>query len=238
MARMKPRGGILFNRRWKKALAAVLCLIFVGGAIAGWSIRRATDVTLVDPIALPGDVDLRTGDIIVAGGVSLQSRVVLAMTDNNRYSHVGIIQVTPNGLFVIHAAPTGAGDGGVGDKVARIPLSLFLAERGYVAVQVMRLKAQSAEAMQLAQDACDYAYACVEQAVPFDGNFDLAEQDTMYCSELVYLAYQHAGLDWPDTIIRSVSTLIKDGPVILPDAFTQCDALETVWYHSSEREKS
>jgi hypothetical protein len=235
---MKPRGAILFNKRWKQVLAAALCLVLVGGAIAGWTIHRATDVTRVDPITVPNDIELRTGDIIVAGGVSLQSRVVLAMTDDNQYSHVGMIQATPNGLFVIHAAPTGAGDGGVGDKVARIPLSLFLAERGYVAVQVMRLKAWSAEAEQLAQDASEYAYACVEKAIPFDSNFDLAEQNTMYCSELVYLAYQHAGLDWPDTIIRSVSTVLKDGPIIAPDAFTQCDALETVWQHSSEREKS
>ena len=238
MAGMKPRGANLFNRRWKKLLAAALCLILVGSAVAGWSIHRATDVTRVDPIIVPMDIELRTGDIIVAGGVSLQSRVVLAMTDDNRYSHVGMIQVTPEGLFVIHAAPTGAGDGGVGDRVARIPLSLFLAERGYVAVQVMRLKAHTAEALQLAQDACDFASACVERAIPFDSKFDLDEQDTMYCSELVYLAYQHAGLVWPDTIIRSVSTVLKDGPIIAPDAFTQCDALETVWQHSSEREKS
>lgn len=237
MARMKPRGAILFNRRWKKLLAAALCLVLVGGAIAGWSIHRATDVTRVDPITVPGDIELRSGDIIVAGGVSLQSRVVLAMTDDNRYSHVGIIQVTPHGLFVIHAAPAGAGDGGVGDQVSRIPLSLFLAERGYVAVQVMRLKAQTAEAEQLANDACEFAYVCAQQAIPFDDHFDLAEHDTMYCSELVYLAYRHAGLDWPDTIIRSVSTVLKDGPIIAPDAFTQCDALETVWQHSSEREK-
>lgn len=238
MAGMKPRGANLLNRRWKKLLAAALCLVLVGSAVAGWSIHRATDVTRVDPIIVPVEIELRTGDIIVAGGVSLQSRVVLAMTDDNRYSHVGMIQATPQGLFVIHAAPTGAGDGGVGNKVARIPLSLFLAERGYVAVQVMRLKAQTADAMQIAQDACDFAYACAQRAIPFDSNFDLDEQDTMYCSELIYLAYRHAGLDWPDTIIRSVSTVLKDGPIIAPDAFTQCDALETVWQHSSEREKS
>lgn len=235
---MKPRGANLLNRRWKKAIAAILCLTVISAAYAGWSIHRATDTTLVDPIALPSDLELRSGDIIVAGGVSLQSRMVMSLTDGNRYSHVGMIHVTPQGLYVIHAAPTGAGDGGVGDQVASIPLSLFLAERGYVAVQIMRIKGQAAEAMQVAQDACDYASACVEQAVPFDGAFDLAEQQTMYCSELIYLAYQHAGLQWPDTMVRSISTVLVDGPVILPNAFTQCDTLETVWQHSSEREKS
>lgn len=238
MANMKPRGGILPISRCKKAIAAVICCTIIGAAYAGWSIHRATDTTLVAPIILPSDLELRTGDIIVAGGVSLQSRMVMALADGNRYSHVGMIHVTPQGLYVIHAAPTGAGDGGFGDQVASIPLSLFLTERGYVAVQIMRLKGQAAEAMQLAQDACAYASSCVEQAIPFDGSFDMAEHNTMYCSELVYLAYEQAGLAWPDTMIRSVSTVLVNGPVILPDAFTQCEALETIWQHSTEREPS
>lgn len=238
MERMTSLRGILFNTRWKKVIAAVVCLTAIGAAVAGVTIQRATDPARVTPIALPSDVELRSGDIIVAGGVSLQSRVVMSLTDDNRYSHVGLIHATPQGLFVIHAAPTGAGDGGLGDRVSAIPLSLFLAERGYVAVRVMRLNSEIAEARQFADDAIEYAQVCAQEAIPFDGNFDLAEHDTLYCSELVYLAYEQAGFSWPDTIVRSVSTLIVDGPVILPDAFTRCDALETVWQHSNEKEPS
>lgn len=222
--------------RLGQALAIMLSLAVLGSAYAGWSIYRATDTTRVQAIALPNDVELRSGDIILAGGVSLQSRVVLSLTEGNRYSHVGLIHATPQGIYVIHAAPNGAGDGGVGDRVAQIPLSLFLSQRGYVAVQVLRLDEQHPESHRLAQDACDYALACAQQAIPFDGRFDLAEQDMIYCSELVYLAYQQAGYDWPDTIIRSISSVLVDGPVILPDAFAQCQALHTVWKHSTERQ--
>ena len=165
----------------------MLCLVVGGAALAGWQAKRATDPALIDPIVMPDDIELRTGDIIIAGGVSLQSRLVRSMTEDNRYSHVGLIEVTPQGAFVIHAAPTGAGDGGVGDKVAKIPLGLFLAERGYVAVRVMRLKAQTAEAKQAAEDACAFSLACVDKAVPFDNAFDLSEQEKIYCSELVAL---------------------------------------------------
>ncbi|MEM9347184.1 MAG: YiiX/YebB-like N1pC/P60 family cysteine hydrolase [Planctomycetota bacterium] len=235
---MKLKGGNLLNRRWKKSVALVACLMIIGGSYAGWSIQRATDPTRVEPITLPDHVELRSGDIIVAGGVSLQSRMVMSLVENNHYSHVGIIQVTPEGLFVIHAAPAGAGDGGFGDRVARIPLSLFLSERGYVSVQVLRVKAEHSDALMLAQDACDYAYERAQQGIPFDSNFDIDEHQTMYCSELVYLAYRHAGLEWPDTIFRNVSMPIVDGPVILPNAFTQCDTLEAIWHHSNEKEKS
>lgn len=235
---MNPIGGITTRLSRRRIIAAVLCLILAGAAFAGWRVHRATDTTRVDPIAIPHDVTFQSGDIIIAGGVSLQSRFVMSFTQGNHYSHVGMIEVTDQGPFVIHAAPTGAGDGGVGDKVARIPLDLFLAERGYVAVQVLRLKDDTTDAAQIARDACDYASTCVEQAIPFDAAFDLAESENMYCSELVYLAYMHAGHRWPDKLVQVVSTLIVDGPVILPDAFTQCDALKTVWKHSLEREKS
>lgn len=54
-------------------------------------------------------------------------------------SHVGLIDAAPDGVYVLHAAPAGPGDGGVGDRVGRIPLSVFLSERGYVAARVLRL---------------------------------------------------------------------------------------------------
>lgn len=228
---MRSRGGnpSRFSRR--HILIGVLCVLVTGAAIAGWQVHRATDTTRIDPIAAPNELALQSGDIIVAGGVSLQSRMVRTLTENNRYSHVGMIEVSAQGVYVIHAAPQGEGDGGLGGKVARIPLTLFLAERGYVAVRVMRLSGEFAAGKQIADDACDIARAYVEQAVPFDASFDLSEHDAMYCSELIYLAYQQAGFDWPDHLVTSVSTMIVDGPIILPDAFAKCDGFETVWQY-------
>lgn len=218
----------------RKLAALLLCLLVAGAAFAGWKVSRATDPALIDPIAVPNDIQLRTGDIIIAGGVSLQSRLVRSLADDNKYSHVGLIQATPHGVFVIHAAPSGEGDGRLGDQVAKIPLDLFLAERGYVTLRVMRLKAQSAQAKQAADDACDYALACAEQAVPFDGAFDHNNHDKIYCSELVTLAYHHAGQTWPDTLVTQVSTLLVDGPVVLPSAFADCEHLITVWNHENQ----
>lgn len=215
-------------------VALVLGVLVAGVAWAGWQIRRATDTTLVDPIVLPTTVELRSGDIIMAGGVSMQSRLVLSLTDDNKYSHVGLIEKTPQGLFVIHAAPHGEGDGGVGDRVARIPLSLFLSERGYVTAHVVRLDHSADGDTTLADSAIDYAIGCIERAVPFDNKFDLAEHETMYCSELVFLAYRHAGYRWPDTLVSNVSTLVADGPVILPGAFCGCNDFKTVWEHSTK----
>lgn len=217
------------NRR--QIAACALCVLLAGVAVAGWQFRQATDTTTVDAVAMPDDLKLQDGDIIVAGGVSLQSRMVRSLTDDNTYSHVGLIEVTPQGVFVIHASPEGDGDGGVGDRVGRIPLSLFLSERGYVAVRVMRLNMQTAAGNQAAENACAFAARCIEQAVPFDPSFDLTEHERMYCSELVYLAYQQAGYDWPDALMAEVSTLVVDGPIILPDAFVNCSDFKTIWQY-------
>ena len=228
---MFRRVGTLRMLSRKRLVVTALCLLVVGTTVAGWQLHRATDTTRVDDIAAPEGLDLRSGDIIVAGGVSLQSRLVQQLAKNNRYSHVGMIEATPAGLFVIHAAPKGEGDGGVGGRVARIPLNIFLTERGYVTIRVMRLGAERAAADQIAEDACAFAALCVEQDIPFDAKFDLEENQRMYCSELIYLAYQNAGYGWPDTLVAEVSTLIVDGPVITPDAFANCTDFETVWQY-------
>lgn len=217
--------------RRKRFFAAVLCLLMAGTTWAAWRIHAATDTTRVQPITLPAEIELHSGDIIVAGGVSLQSRFVRQMTDDNQYSHVGMIQVQPDGVYVIHAAPEGEGDGGVGGKVARIPLKVFLSERGYITVRVVRLCGDDATALGIARDATNYADACTRQEIPFDAKFDLLEHRAMYCSELVYLAYEQAGYRWPDTLIRNVSTLIVNGPAITPSAFAQCPDFQTVWEH-------
>lgn len=230
------KNGVATNKRSKrKRLAATLvCLLVAGAAFGGWRVNRATDPTLVDPIELPANLELRSGDIIVAGGVSLQSRLVRSFADDNIYSHVGMIQVTDGQTYVIHAAPKGEGDGGVGDRVGRIPLSTFLQERGYVALSIHRLDKSIKDHETIASQACEQAQAYADAAVPFDASFDLSEASTIYCSELVFLAYQAAGYDWPDMLTTDVSTMVVDGPVITPGNFTTCPGFTTVWTNQSK----
>ena len=222
------------RQRIKRLAAYALCVLLAGGALAGWQISRATDPTRVDPIVMPNTVALRSGDIILAGGVSLQSRLVRSMTHDNTYSHVGIIEVTPDGVFVLHAAPKGAGDGGFGDRAARLRLDLFLAERGYVTARVLRLRREHERSKQIAQDAVAYAVGYIEQAVPFDHAYDLGEHQRLYCSELVWLAYQRADYTWPDTLYTDQSLTMANGPVILPGDFANCTDFMTVWQHTSK----
>ena len=134
--------------------------------------------------------------------------------------------------MVLHASPRGAGDGGVGDRVARLPLAVFLCERGYVAVRVLRLRPSEADAeatSAIPAEAARIAGELADTAVPFDHRYDLAERDALYCTELVWLAYAEAGLDWPDAIYSHPSLTRADGPVILPGSFVDDARFTTVW---------
>jgi len=216
---------------YRRSIIGIICLALAGGTVGGWQAYRATDPTRVEPIAVPVDVAFHNGDIILAGGVSLQSRLVRTLTDDNTYSHVGMLEVTPQGVYVIHAAPKGPGDGGMGEQVAKIPLSLFLAERGYVAVRVMRMVGPGEAAEQAGEQACAYALACAEREIGFDNDFDLIDHSRMYCSELIYMAYKEAGMAWPDTLVGSYDNMFVEGPGVTPGAFVGCSDLQTIWQY-------
>lgn len=220
------------SRRVRVWLGAVGLFALVVVGAAGWRVKEVTDPAKVEPIVLPGDVVFADGDIILAGGVSLQSRAVTALVGGERYSHVGLIELTEDGPMVLHASPRGAGDGGVGGRVARLPLAVFLCERGYVAVRVLRLAEPPEpedDAPGLPARAVRIAGGLADDAVPFDNRYDLAEQEAIYCSELVWLAYAQAGLDWPEAIYSHPSLTRADGPVILPGSFADDPRFTTVW---------
>mgnify|MGYP000100181933 CR=1 FL=1 len=223
---------VLSNRRVRVWLGVVGLFALVVIGAAGWHVKDATDPARVEPIVLPGDLVFADGDIILAGGVSLQSRAVTALVGGERYSHVGLIELTEDGPMVLHASPRGAGDGGVGDRVARLPLAVFLCERGDGAVRLLRLRPSEADAeatFAIPAEAARIAGGYADAAVPFDHRYDLAEHEALYCTELVWLAYAQAGLDWPDAIYSHPSLTRADGPVILPGSFVDDARFTTVW---------
>lgn len=157
------------TKRWKTTLIVAVCLAVFGGGIASLSLQR-----LPEPIVQTTDTEHDLSDIVATQAVSPQRKVHLSVVDGKRVLIVGRLEVTPHGLFVVHDVPMGAGRG-VGDEVSQTPVSLFLAERGFVAVQMMRQNALSSEAMQQAQDARDFARACVERVVPCEALLETSE---------------------------------------------------------------
>lgn len=204
-------------------------VLLLAGVGMGARLQAVTDPATVPPLIIPDRVELHSGDILVVGGVSLQSRSVMALAGGQRYSHIGMIDIGPDGVFVIHASPRGAGDGGLGERVARLPLGTFLSERGYVQATVLRLNPNQPGAAARLADAVAIARGESAAATPFDHRYDLAEPGSLYCSELVWLAYGGADRDWPEALYTRSALTRADGPVILPGSFLDAKDFEPIW---------
>lgn len=227
------RGAIQSRLRQHLGKAAcALCVLAVAASALGWHVTHATDPGRVEPIELPEHLALQDGDIVLAGGVSMQSRAVMSLAGGQVYSHVGLVEVRADGIYIIHASPKGAGDGGGGERVSRLPLAVFLSERGYVRLAVLRLHEDVPDRAAVIAAATAYGAQAADRAVPFDHRYDLADSESLYCSELVWLAYAQAGLAWEPTLMTELSLTRADGPVILPGSFLQSSLFSLCWESS------
>jgi len=124
---------------------------------------------------------LHSGDLVfVASENSDFEKSIVEVTKSNdlNFSHVGIINVTDSGIFVVEAAP----------------------ERGVVYTKFQDFKAENKNnTLYIASFKFEYRKygqtainrACSHLGKGYDYAFDL-ENDLYYCSELVYDAYAHA----------------------------------------------
>lgn len=117
----------------------------------------------------------KDGDLIFRAGAEMDT-VQLANRYDKRFSHVGIVEMAADGVYVINA--DSADDEGSG-KVSRETLAVFL--RNAHRYGLYRLKNNPARASGFPEAAKKYL------DVPFDDTLNYQDPSTIYCCELVYL---------------------------------------------------
>ncbi|GHG95353.1 YiiX family permuted papain-like enzyme [Comamonas sp. JC664] len=123
---------------------------------------------------------LRTGDIVFHTSRSSQSQPIQEATQSP-LSHVGIVEVTKQGAWVVEAI----------QPVQRVRFSKWKARGVKGAILVLRPQALSEAQRQQAVTA-----AKTHLGKPYDWRFEWGD-DAMYCSELVHKAYaQGAGVEY------------------------------------------
>lgn len=119
------------------------------------------------------------------------SRAVVEADPVSRFSHVGLAVVEDGRVAVVHATP---GDRGTEAGVVSEPLSSYLSASSASSAAVFRVAD-----FELALEAAEIAKGWARRAIPFDGAFetssDHATDEALYCTELVWKAYLHAGVD-------------------------------------------
>jgi hypothetical protein len=146
-----------------------------------WSILLAVWLGAHGAVAAPRlEEGLRTGDIVLHTSRSRQSQFIQAATESP-LSHVGMVEVTPQGAWVVEAV----------QPVQRVPFAKWKARGVKGHILVLRPKALSDAQRQQAVDA-----AKKYLGRPYDWRFEWGDE-ALYCSELVRKAYaQGAGVEY------------------------------------------
>lgn len=123
--------------------------------------------------------ELREGDIVFSSSVRGQGGAIMAAT-GSPYTHCGIVFEKDGKLMVLEAV----------QPVGVIPLETFVSRSNPGTFMARRLtKAVAAVDLKRARE-----WAVAQIGKDYDGKF-LWDDDRLYCSELVWKAYQKAGVN-------------------------------------------
>ncbi len=134
--------------------------------------------------AQPGVNSLKTGDLIVRHGRGFISNAFMSLSfKEKKYSHSGIIHIENGKAFVYHAI---GGEENVDNKMRKDPLKDFCDPQYVHSFGVYRYDLNESQLRQYDSLATDY----FQKGLQFDTKLDLATDDVMYCSELIYKVLQ------------------------------------------------
>jgi len=180
------------------------CVIF-------WDLEKQPEVIVPKECI----ANAESGDLIFRRTQTIEGETVL-MLGGGIYSHVGVISVEDKGVFVIHVVPSSP------SKVRKEGWWKFVNDS--VAFAVYRVQTSP----ECRQKAALLAEAWVEKK-PFDKNFNLRDDSSLYCTELVYDAYKNIGVDLVDGKYDAVLLpIVGRKEVIYPKTIIEAGHVEAI----------
>ena len=171
------------------------------------------------------DLVVKNGDLVFRKGRSIASRVVLITDRASSYSHVGVIYMLNEIPYVIHTVPDES-ENGI-DYVKMEKLSVFFSSEKASRGSVFRLKEQYENSAKLAALT---AKSYFDDKIIFDDAFDLISENKLYCTELVWKAYQKVGIDLIQGKFDKLFLPFVKGFIILPSSLLNSFYLEEIYY--------
>lgn len=170
--------------------------------------------------------EVESGDIIFRRGLSLESRVIMALDGQFGYSHAGIIRKNGMSVEIIHASF--AEEGQTQETIISEPITRFLKPSSSKAAAVYRFDGPDKT---LPLTALSEAEQLLKARVSFDKDFDLTTADKIYCTELIWLSYKKAGIDLTAGRFDRVPSFLGDEKrdYILPSSLLNNSSLRKVW---------
>ena len=169
-------------------------------------------------------LNLQSGDLIFRRGTSVESQIVLLTDQNSEYSHVVMIYKIYGKLFVIHTVPK-VDDADPG-YIKLESIDEFLSEGKAARLAVYRLFQNSSEKINIASS---YAYNCYIKNYRFDNNYDLVSDKKLYCTELIWKAYKHAGIDLVYNRLKNINIIVTSRTMIMPSSIIESKLLKKIY---------
>lgn len=170
-------------------------------------------------VVLSGQEDFREGDLVLRCGYGVESQVVTE-TSHSIYSHIGILHYDGETAqwLAIHAVP-GEAEADEPELLKAEPLEEFFAYDRAIRGAWMRVDCSDS----IAAAAALYALTKVAEKVEFDNDYLLGDTTQLYCSELVWRAYLHQGIDISEGRRHDVPVLFcPEGECIFPCDIEEC----------------
>ncbi|MEW5743160.1 MAG: YiiX/YebB-like N1pC/P60 family cysteine hydrolase [Myxococcota bacterium] len=121
----------------------------------------------------PPEVTLQTGDVVLQTSKSSRSALI-RKASASPYSHVGLVERTPQGVFVLEAV----------QPVSRTPLAKWVKRGVGGTVTVLRPKGLAGSTLEKV-----VAVAKAQLGKPYDARYRW-DDEALYCSELVVKAFE------------------------------------------------
>jgi uncharacterized protein YycO len=158
---------------------------------------------------------LKDGDIICRLGDRLWSLYFKEVSPlDKRFSHMGIIRVSSGVITVINAEGLGVRGR---DAVNEVTLRNFLDSAR--SIGIYRLK--NHDGTLISQSAMEYT------GRPFDWQFDLTNDDKIYCTELLYAALKQAA---PEIELKKIFLKELGKEIVPPESCSNSEYFEEVFY--------
>lgn len=161
----------------------------------------------------------QNGDIILVNGKSWRSKALLFFFKSPAdYSHSGMVRWSGGVPYVIHASPES-------ERVEMEPLEEFLSPLEVERAAVYRLKGNRADAGRASGEAREFFL----EKRPFDGGFDIHNKEAVYCTELIWKAFENTSIDLFGPERSSYFTPVPFyGDVLFPSDLGRSPLLEKV----------
>jgi uncharacterized protein YycO len=174
-------------------------------------------------LILSKQLEMQNGDLIFRKGRSIESQIILLSDGNSDYSHVGIIYLKDGKPLVVHSVPEENEEEYEFIKLESV--EDFLNEDKAVRFAVFRLEDSM---MSSTKAASEFAYNCYLNKFRFDNQYDLSSDTKLYCTELIWKAYQQAGIDLVQNRLYDINFIVVNKRMIMPSSILESKYLKLV----------